>query len=102
MKLLYSEMASTSSGTYLISKTTVATAQASYFVKPLVIKKPPPLLYPDWSFLIPENDSQHLSQAQLEDWKEKLTNNPHVAQQQIKVWNLVIEGIQAQLIVQKE
>jgi DDE superfamily endonuclease len=100
MRLLYSTMASTSSGSYLVSKTAVAAAQASYFVKPPVIEKPPPLPEPDWSLLRPESDVQHLSRAQLEDRQEKLLNSLRAAQQQIHARNLVIEGSQAQLIVQ--
>ncbi|KAF8496369.1 hypothetical protein F5888DRAFT_1634908 [Russula emetica] len=78
-------MASTSSGSYLISKTAVAAAQASYFIKPPVIEKPPPLPEPDWSLLRLENNVQYLSRAQLEDQQEKLTNRSQA--------QLIVQGI---------
>jgi len=57
-----------------------------------VIEIPPPLPESDWSLLSLENDGQHLSQAQLENQQEKLTNSLQVAQQQIHMLNLVIES----------
>ena len=100
MWLLYSAMASTSSGSYLISKTPVTVAQASHFVNPPVIKKPPPMPEPDWLLLTSENNIQHLSRAQLEEQQERLIKSLRAAHQQIHAQNLMIEASQAQLIVQ--
>jgi hypothetical protein len=79
MWLLSSAMASMSSGSYLITKTPLTAAQASQIVMISVIEQPTPLLEPDWSLLALPDGTTHLSQAQVEQQNEKLTNSLRLA-----------------------
>jgi hypothetical protein len=100
MRLLNSALASTSSGSYLVTKTPLTAAQASYLVAPPVIEKPPPLPEPDWTLLEPIEESHRHTHEHLENRIQQLTESLGHAQQQIHARNLVIEANQAQLIVQ--
>jgi hypothetical protein len=60
------------SGSYLISHTPVTAAQATSFIHPQVIEKPPILPEPNWSYLEEPNQFSCMPQQQV---IEHLTNN---------------------------
>jgi hypothetical protein len=76
-------------------------AQASHIIKPPVLEKPPLLPEPDWSLLDSLSDENgYQSQMQLWERIVQLTESLKHAWQHITACNLIIEGAQAQLVVQ--
>jgi hypothetical protein len=101
MRLLTSALSGTASGSYLVSKTRITAAQASKIVVPPALERPPPLPSPDWSLLDSwSEENGYRSQTQLQERIAQLTNALKHAQQQIMARNLIIEGAQAQLVIQ--
>ncbi|KAI9452906.1 hypothetical protein F5148DRAFT_1152090 [Russula earlei] len=100
MRLLNSALASTSSGLYLVSQTHLTAAQASKLAASPVLEKPPPLPEPDWSLLETLDNNRYQTQEELKQHIDTLTTSLRYARHQIHARNLVIEGNQAQLVVQ--
>jgi hypothetical protein len=96
IRLLSSAMASTSSGSLLVSKTRIT---SEYQLSSPVFEVPPELPQPDWSLLeIPCSSGRNRND--LEEENRKLTKSLRRARLQIRAHELIDEGTQAQLVVQ--
>lgn len=101
IRLLTSALSSTTSGSYLVDATRMT---SSHPICAPVFEAPPPLPSMDWSILHPATTSgsrpTRPSATDLQAQNVALTQQLALAQQHIRARDLVIEGTQAQLIVQ--
>ncbi|KAF8056593.1 hypothetical protein FPV67DRAFT_1431310 [Lyophyllum atratum] len=100
MRLLTTSLASTASGTYLVDKTPMTASQASLLITGPVLERPLPLPEPDWSLLDLRMDEACDTRPEMMSTMDELTESLCLAKQQIRARDLVIEGAQAQLVVQ--
>ena len=74
--------------------------QAAKLIVSPVLDKMPLLLAPNWALLHESSHIDHLTHGKLEKRIKDLTKNLGFVKQQMHVQNYIIEGSQAQLVVQ--
>lgn len=95
--LMTAALASTSSGSFLVD---AARITSSHHVAPPVLEKLPPLTNSDWSQLRPHIPLHQQTRTELLEHTEQLTSLASRAKGQIQAQNVIIEGAQAQLVIQ--
>lgn len=97
-RILYGALASTSSGSYLVSKRTITSDQP---IPPLTLDKHPPLGTLDRSLLVSPSASRSCcTRTDITTENKRLREELRLAHQHIAAQCLIIESDQAQLVVQ--
>ena len=97
MRLMYGTLASTSSGSILVSK---ARMTSTYPVMKPVLEALPELPQPDWSLLKDPEPSIYQTRDMLEARNKELTNNLRNSQMIIRARELIDQRQTAQLVIQ--
>ena len=97
MRIMYSELGATSSGSMLVSKTRITSA---YKAAPPVIEKAPLLPEPDWTHLDKKMDTGYQSRESLLKQIESLTDSLHRSRDIIRTHQVMAERTSAQLVLQ--
>jgi hypothetical protein len=97
MRILYSELGATASGSMLVSKTRITSA---YKAAAPVIENAPLLPEPDWTHLEKETDIGYQSRESLLKKNESLTESLRRSRDIIRTHQVMEERTAAQLIIQ--
>lgn len=94
MRLMNAAISRTASGSFLISKDPVTYAHQ---IACPVLEAPPKIPAPNWSLLNAKPST--MSQMELEEYTEELTDSLSSAKTHVQSQDLIIEGAHAQLIM---
>ncbi|TDL17554.1 hypothetical protein BD410DRAFT_689367, partial [Rickenella mellea] len=97
IRLMTAGLATTSSGSFLVSKARVTSAHK---ISAPVINRPPILPQPDWSLITAPRPGEYETKQQLLSRIEALTSGLELAQQHVTVLRAINEGANAQLVIQ--
>ncbi|KAH7908110.1 hypothetical protein BJ138DRAFT_1013419 [Hygrophoropsis aurantiaca] len=97
MRLMTAALASTASGSFLVSKTPVTSLSK---IPAPVLEGPPDMPNPDWSLLHTPRRPSQMSRNDLEIHASELHNSLSRAKKHIQGRDAIIEGTHAQLVVQ--
>lgn len=97
MRLMTSSLAGTSSGSFLVGKPRIMSAQT---ITSPVFDRTTTIPDPDWNLLHPRASGSNQTKEELKETIKKLTLSLDLSRQQIAAKDSVIEGANAQLAVQ--
>ncbi|KAI0689001.1 hypothetical protein BC835DRAFT_1243959, partial [Cytidiella melzeri] len=98
VRIMHSSLASTSSGSFLISSSRIS---SDHKIAPPVIEQLPRLTHHEWRSIYPAKPLHQQSQTELISHARELTTVASHAKQHTQGQDTVIEAAQAQLVIQE-